>query len=100
MNLEKPIISQKKCEHCSNWTNGEKAFCSYCGEILDDEFRRKRDELEQKEKLGSIFINYYKIKHSDTNLLLFFIEKIIQGGQAIVIGIIALVTFILLLLPG
>jgi hypothetical protein len=42
----------------------------------------------------------FKIKNSDNNKFLFVIEKLIQGGQAIIIGIITLVTIVLMALPG
>ncbi|MES2655164.1 MAG: hypothetical protein V4620_06215 [Bacteroidota bacterium] len=90
------ITNQKKCEHCSKWTDGDKAFCSYCGEILDLNYRKQIDELAKNE---SVLMNYYKIKNSDSNFLLWLIEKLIQGGQIIVMAIIALVTFVLVLLP-
>ncbi len=91
------IANQKKCEHCFNWTDGNKAFCAHCGEILDLDYRKEIDELAKKE---TALMSYYKIKNADSNILLLLIEKLIQGGQLIVMAIIALVTFILVLLPG
>lgn len=93
------MINQKKCEHCDRWTDGNKAFCNFCGEILDLKYRNERNELEKE--LGDVpmLFDYFKIKNSDKNWLLFIIEKTIQGGQAIIFGIISLVTFVLLALP-
>ena len=93
-------INQKKCEHCDKWTDGNKAFCFYCGEMLDYSYRKNLFELEQKWQKQPLFMNFVKIKNADKNIFLFAIEKLVQGGQAIIIGIIALVTFILLALPG
>ena len=41
------MINQKKCEHCNNWTDGDKAFCDTCGGILDFKYRKERDDLEK-----------------------------------------------------
>lgn len=94
------FYNQKKCEHCQNWTNGDKAFCSNCGEILDYKYRKKMDDLDKYWQKQSVFMNLFKIKNSENNLLLKFIESIIRGGQLIVMSIITLTTIILLALPG
>ena len=94
------VINQKKCEHCSNWTDGNRAFCEHCGEILDYKYRKEIHELEKKQENEPVLMKFIKIKNSDKNIFLFLIEKIIRGGQALVLGIIALVTLLLLALPG
>lgn len=92
--------SIQKCEHCETWTDGKKAFCCSCGEILDLEFRKSRWELHKRLEELPGFMEWYKIKGSDKNYLLLFIEKIIQGGQLILTLMVALVTLFLLILPG
>jgi hypothetical protein len=94
------IRSTQKCEHCGNWTDGNKAFCQFCGEILDVRFRHERTELEQKLKNLPGFMEFIKIKGSDKNLIFWGIEKMLQTGQFIITIIVALVTLILLALPG
>jgi hypothetical protein len=93
------MINQKKCEHCNNWTDGDKAFCSSCGGILDFRYRKERDDFEKE--LGNVpmLFDYVKLKNPNKNKFLFILEKVIHGGQAIIFGIISLVTFILLALP-
>ena len=93
-------FSIKKCEHCLNWTNGNKAFCENCGEILDLEYRKERDEKSKDLTAAPFLLNWYKIKGSDKNPVYFIVERLIQGGQLILMGIIALITFILIVLPG
>jgi hypothetical protein len=93
-------INQKKCEHCQKWTDGNKAFCEFCGEILDFGYRKDLHELEKKWQNQSLLMDDFKIKNSDKNKFLFVIEKLVQGGQAIIIGIITLVTIVLMALPG
>ena len=100
MNYSNDHFSIKKCEHCHQWTNGNKAFCEKCGEILDLEYRKERDDKSKDPKAEPFLLNWYKINGSQSNLFYFLIEKGIQGGQLILMGIIALVTLILLLLPG
>jgi hypothetical protein len=93
------MINQKKCEHCNNWTDGNKAFCNNCGGILDYKYLKERDELEKE--LGNVpmLFEYVKIKNSENNKFLFLIEKAIRSGQAVIFAIITLVTFIILALP-
>ncbi|MFN4972421.1 MAG: hypothetical protein ACK45I_06035 [Bacteroidota bacterium] len=90
----------QKCEHCETWTDGKKAFCCSCGEILDLEFRKNRWELHKRMNELPGFMDWFKLKGSDRNILLLFIEKLVQGGQLILTLLVALVTCILLLLPG
>jgi hypothetical protein len=92
--------SIQKCEHCSQWTDGNKAFCQHCGEMLDVSFRKERWELEKKLRDLPGFMEWVKIKGAARNPFLFVIEKLIQGGQVIITAIVALITFILLALPG
>ena len=93
------MINQKKCEHCNNWTDGNKALCDTCGGILDFKYLKERDDLEKE--LGNVpmLFEYVKIKNADSNKLLLIVEKAIRGGQAIIFAIITLVTFIILALP-
>ena len=93
-------LSIKKCEHCLKWTNGNKAFCENCGEILDLEYRKERDEKTKDLSAAPFLLNWYKINGSDKNPFYFIIERLIRGGQLILMGIIALITFILIILPG
>jgi hypothetical protein len=94
------LRSNQKCEHCDYWTDGKKAFCSHCGEMLDLEYRQKRWELERKIEQLPGFMEWFKLKGSDKNIFLWLIEKSIQSGQLVLTVVVALVTFILLLLPG
>lgn len=96
----KSIYNQKKCEHCNSWSNGEKAFCSTCGEILDYKYRKEIDELEKKWQNQSILMDFVKLKNSENNFFIKFIETIIRGGQLIILSIIAITTFVLMALPG
>lgn len=94
------VKSTQKCEHCSYWTDGKKSFCSECGEILDLAHRKERSDLEKKWQEWSAFMQYVKLKGSDKNMFLLFLEKCIQTGQFILTIIIVIVTLILFLIPG
>ncbi len=102
MNKKDPFITQsiQKCEHCEFWTDGKKAFCSKCGEILDLKYRSERWELLKKSDNFSVFMKYVSFKKSSTNSFIWLLEKIIQGGQLILAIIVLLVTLILFFLPG
>ncbi|MFN9519411.1 MAG: hypothetical protein ACK574_06715, partial [Bacteroidota bacterium] len=67
---------------------------------LDLEFRKNRWELHKRMNELPGFMDWFKLKGSDRNILLLFIEKLVQGGQLILTLLVALVTCILLLLPG
>ncbi|MFN7313507.1 MAG: hypothetical protein ACK5UI_08495 [Bacteroidota bacterium] len=92
--------SIQKCEHCSIWTDGNKAYCSECGEILDLNFRKERHELQKKLENLPLFMDWVKLNNSRKNPFLFLLEKMIQGGQLIVSIIVLLVTVFLFLMPG
>lgn len=94
------LRSIQKCEHCGSWTDGQKTFCQHCGEMLDLAHRKERWELEKKWAEWFAFMKYVKIKGSNNNLFLLFIEKLIQTGQFILTIIILSVTLILFFLPG
>ncbi|MCU0443246.1 MAG: hypothetical protein MUE96_12700 [Bacteroidia bacterium] len=100
-NQHSKIISAKqRCEHCGNWTDGTKAFCSRCGEILDLDYRKEQHHLSRKFKNFNGLMNWVKLPQSQSNKAVWFIEKIIQSGQLVLMTIMALVTLILFLLPG
>ncbi|HAD10836.1 MAG TPA: hypothetical protein DCF33_00205 [Saprospirales bacterium] len=94
------IRSIQKCEHCETWTDGKKAFCCSCGEMLDLEYRKNRWELHKRLQDLPGFMDWYKLKGADKNILLLILEKMIQGGQLILTAVVAFITLILLLLPG
>lgn len=96
----KIISSKQKCEHCHYWTDGAKAFCSECGEILDLEYRKEQSELADKWKNFNGLMDWVKLPKSQSNKVVWFVEKLIQSGQLILMLLMALVTFILFLLPG
>ena len=85
------MINQKKCEHCNNWTDGDKAFCDTCGGILDYKYRKERDDLEKEfdkisslssqnisEKLKQKFVNETPLKLITTDADLSFTGKILS----------------------
>ncbi|MCU0423273.1 MAG: hypothetical protein MUC81_10720 [Bacteroidia bacterium] len=92
--------SIQKCEHCDYWTDGNKAYCSSCGEILDLEFRKERASLEKKLKELPLFMEWFTLKRARNNPFYFILEKLIQGGQFILMIVVLIVTIILFLLPG
>lgn len=92
--------SIKKCEHCKQWTDGEKAFCGHCGEILDKKYREERAELEKEQQEGTPLMKMVKLKKAENSTFWRFIEKGIQSGQMVLVFFIALVIVILGLLPG
>jgi len=98
--LAKPELPLKRCEHCDAWNPGEKAFCQKCGEIIDLNYRKEMAELEKKQSKGTMLFNWYKVPGAKNSILLFLWEKFVQSGQAILMGIISLITLLLLLLPG
>ena len=69
------MINQKKCEHCSNWTNGNKVFCDTCGGILDYKYLKERDDLEKELGNVPILFEYVKIKNSENKDLFLKTEK-------------------------
>lgn len=100
MNSSPEPFSIRKCEHCQNWTNGNKVFCAHCGEIIDDSYRKEMAELEQKQQEQPLLWEWFKLKGSDSNPVLRIIGKFIQSGQAVLMGLISLITLLLLALPG
>lgn len=94
------ISSSKKCEHCGHWTNGELAFCSQCGEILDKKYREERAFLEQEQQEQSPMMNKIKLKKAANSVFWKFIEGLLQRGQLILVFLIVLVTIILAIMPG
>lgn len=96
----KSVRSIQKCEHCHYWTDGQKAFCSECGEILDIEFRKERWRLSQQwQELGGL-MNYVRFKKARSNPFFWVLEKFVQTGQMIIAVLVLIVTIILFLLPG
>ncbi len=97
-----PFITKsiQKCEHCEYWTDGKKAFCSICVEILDLKYRSERLELSKKWDNFSVFMKYVSFKKASTNPFIWLLEKIIQGGQLILAIIVLLATLILFFLPS
>lgn len=94
------LNSIQKCEHCEKWTDGNGAFCSHCGEILDQKFRNERWELDQRLKNLPGFMEWVTLKGADKNKLIFLFQLFIRSGQFILTLVVALITLILLLLPG
>jgi uncharacterized membrane protein YvbJ len=94
------ISSTKKCEHCGQWTNGELAFCANCGEILDKQYRAERAELEREQREQSPMMKKFKIEKAKDSRFWLYIEKMVQGGQAVLVAVIAFIAIILALLPG
>lgn len=92
--------SIKKCEHCQQWTDGEKAFCSHCGNLLDEKVLSERQALQDHMKKQYLLVKYIRLKGSDNNKFLLVLEKMIQGGQFIISLIVGLITFLLLLMPA
>jgi predicted nucleic acid-binding Zn ribbon protein len=93
-------FSIKKCEHCLEWTNGNKAFSENCGEILDLEYRKERSDKLNDFKSAPFLINWFEINGSNRNPIYFIFEKLIRGGQLILMLILAFISLILLILPG
>jgi uncharacterized membrane protein YvbJ len=94
------ISSTKKCEHCGQWTNGELAFCSHCGEILDKKYREERAFLEQDQQEQSPLMKKVRLKKANDSPFWKLVERMLQKGQLILVFLIALVTILLALLPG
>lgn len=92
--------SIKKCEHCGQWADGEKAFCNHCGEILDKKYREERAELEREQREQSPMMRFVKFKKAETSPFWKFLEKMVHSGQMVIVFLIALVTIILAILPG
>lgn len=38
----------KKCEHCKQFTDGNLHFCTHCGGILDEDFKKKSTERHSR----------------------------------------------------
>ncbi len=68
--------------------------------MLDMQYRKERHEWEQSQQQQGPLMTRFTIRNSSSNPMLRAIEKLVQGGQAILIGIIAFVTFILVIMPG
>jgi hypothetical protein len=90
----------QKCEHCSNWTDGTKAFCSSCGEILDQHFRQEHSELPQKWESFPGLISYTKLNQASRSKWVWLLEKLINTGEFLLSALILLVTLVLFFLPG
>lgn len=100
MNSFQILKSSKKCEHCEKWTDGTKAFCAHCGEMLDMQYRKEQHEWAESQKSQTPMMKLISLHNSTSNPFYFLVEKLIQGGQLILMGIITFVTFLLLLLPA
>jgi DNA-directed RNA polymerase subunit F len=94
------ISSTKKCEHCGNWTNGELAFCSHCGEILDKVYREERAELEREQSEQSPMMRKFTLVKAKDSRFWSLVEKLVQSGQMVLVALIALITIFLAVLPG
>jgi DNA-directed RNA polymerase subunit F len=94
------ISSIKKCEHCGQWTNGELAFCSHCGEILDKKYREERAELEREQREQSPFLKKFTLEKAKDSVFWRMVEKLIQSGQMILFFLISLMAIILAFLPA
>ncbi len=100
MNSSQTNSSIKKCEHCLQWSDGEKAFCEHCGEILDKKYREERAELEKEQREGTPFMKRVKLKQANNSILWKLIEKSLQSGQMLLIAFFIIITIILALMPG
>ncbi|OYU96093.1 MAG: hypothetical protein CFE21_06695 [Bacteroidetes bacterium B1(2017)] len=92
--------SIKKCEHCQQWTDGEKAFCTHCGEILDKKYREERAELEKEQREGTPMMKWVRLKQANNSKFWFLVEKALQSGQMFLVFFFIVITIILLLMPG
>lgn len=90
----------KKCEHCQQWTDGNKAFCGHCGEILDKKYREERAELEREQQEQSPMMRFVKLKKAENSPFWKWVETMIRSGQMVIVFLIAFITVILALLPG
>ncbi len=100
MNSSQTNSSIKKCEHCLKWTDGEKAFCEHCGEILDKKYREERAELEKEQSEGTPFMKRVQLKQAKNSFFWKLVEKSLQSGQMLLIAFFIIITIILALMPG
>ncbi len=100
MNFSQETKSIKKCEHCQDWTDGEKAFCIHCGEILDRKYREERAQLEVEQKEGTPLMKWVKLRQSNDSKLWYFAEKAMQSGQLVMVVFFIIIITILAIMPG
>jgi hypothetical protein len=100
MNSFQENKSIKKCEHCQQWTDGEKAFCANCGEILDKQYREERTQLEIEQKEGTPLMKWVKLNQSKDSRFWFLAEKAAQSGQVVMVVFFVVIITILAIMPG
>lgn len=100
MNSSENLYSLKKCEHCQQWTDGNKAFCGHCGEILDKKVREEWAEMEKEQQEQSPMMRFIHIPKAKHSKFWRYIEKMVHSGQLVIVFLITLITAFLLLLPG
>jgi len=44
------MINEKKCPVCSEWTDGNKPYCTHCGALIDPQQIAARDKKERADE--------------------------------------------------
>jgi len=79
---------QKKCEHCSMWTDGSIHNCAFCGGVLDEVY--KKENSARKLKLPEKPI--IRINLEDGPFTIFF-KRIVQFHQLVFYWIVSIIIY-------
>ena len=69
----------KHCEHCQQWTNGDKHRCNYCGMVIDAQYKQ---EIQTREEKDGFKLRLVTIHTSDAWYKVLF-KRLVQGAQII-----------------
>lgn len=79
---------QKKCEHCTLWTDGSKHHCAYCGGILDEKYKAENTARKLKKPEPPII----KIYPEDGWFMVGF-KRVVQFHQLVFYWIVSIVIY-------
>ena len=90
------FISEQKCEHCGEWTDGTEEYCQHCTKRLNEERLKKEKIRHENTKFDIILI---KIHPTDHPVIVFF-KKIIQYIQIVYFAILTFILWLISMGPG
>lgn len=72
------VDAETKCEHCKEWTSATKHFCTHCGKILDEKWKK-----DEETRLNQSFT--WMLVHIDPNdpPITRFFKHILRGAQIV-----------------
>ena len=91
------LLHQVKCDHCHQWTDGHKAFCSHCGEMLTEiQLEYERQKRTEDADLRHLLINI----NPDDPIIIRFFKRIIRTVQIIFFALLSFMMWLIAMTPG